>query len=129
LTGGYEKASPKRSKYDRQYPGRFAFTDQAIPVRTDYRVQAQAIGRHIMGTGLRFQDLGLYLRENITAGTLVRSTIHALIPCGMLRSIEHADPHLDPVAFLTPPIVLMNDRELNNHPDWSFHGKDFPPPS
>src|ERR1043166_4230938 len=33
----------------------------------------------------------------------------------------------DPVAFFTP-IDRFNERweELNNHPDWSFYGKDFP---
>jgi predicted TIM-barrel fold metal-dependent hydrolase len=33
----------------------------------------------------------------------------------------------DPVAFFDP-IDRFNERfeELNNHPDWSFHGKDFP---
>jgi Amidohydrolase len=33
----------------------------------------------------------------------------------------------DPAAFFTP-IDRYNERfeELNNHPDWSFYGKDFP---
>jgi len=33
----------------------------------------------------------------------------------------------DPVAFFTPT-DRFNERfeELNNHPDWSFYGKDFP---
>jgi predicted TIM-barrel fold metal-dependent hydrolase len=33
----------------------------------------------------------------------------------------------DPAAFFKP-IDRFNERfeELNNHPDWSFHGKDFP---
>ena len=34
----------------------------------------------------------------------------------------------DPAAFFMPT-DRYNERfeELNNHPDWSFHGKDFPP--
>jgi predicted TIM-barrel fold metal-dependent hydrolase len=46
--------------------------------------------------------------------------------CGAL-GIPVAIHVSDPAAFFTP-IDRFNERfeELNNHPDWSFHGKDFP---
>ena len=56
--------------------------------------------------------------------------IRASIPCGM-RAAQLNMPvaiHIsDPIAFFTPT-DRFNERyeELNNHPDWSFHGGDFP---
>src|SRR5439155_21742467 len=46
--------------------------------------------------------------------------------CGSL-GIPVAIHVSDPEAFFLP-IDGFNERfeELNNHPDWSFHGKDFP---
>ena len=76
------------------------------------------------------KTLGLYLRENITTGRWSRSTIGASIRCGRLcGALETAggDPHLRSERFFLP-IDRFNERfeELNNHPDWSFHGRDFP---
>src|SRR5947207_12570843 len=80
LTGGYDKGLAEGvSKYDRQYPGRFyTFTEPSYSrfKEPDYpRLQAQAIEQaHRDGAlGLKIlKTLGLYLRENITAGTLVK---------------------------------------------------------
>jgi predicted TIM-barrel fold metal-dependent hydrolase len=46
--------------------------------------------------------------------------------CGQLK-MPVAIHISDPVAFFTPT-DRFNERyeELNNHPDWSFHGGDFP---
>ena len=76
------------------------------------------------------KTLGLYLRENITSGTLVKIDDPRFDPmwdaCGQLK-MPVAIHVSDPVAFFTPT-DRFNERyeELNNHPDWSFHGADFP---
>ena len=96
-------------------------------------MQAQAIERaHRNGArGLKIlKTLGLYLRENITSGTLVKVDDPRFDPmwdaCGQLK-IPVAIHVSDPIAFFTPT-DRFNERyeELNNHPDWSFYGKDFP---
>src|SRR5215471_304298 len=80
LTGGYEKGLAESvAKYDRAHPGRFyTFAEPSYSrfKEADYpRLQAQAIEQaHRDGArGLKIlKTLGLYLRENITSGTLVR---------------------------------------------------------
>ena len=138
LTGGYDKALAEAvSKYDRQYPGRFyTFTEPSYSrfKAPDYpRLQAQAIEQaHRDGAlGLKIlKTLGLYLRENITSGTLVKIDDPRFDPmwdaCGQLN-MPVAIHISDPVAFFNAT-DRFNERyeELNNHPDWSFHGKDFP---
>ena len=77
------------------------------------------------------KTLGLYLRENITEGPLVKVDDPRFDPLweeagalGFPVFIHTSDPD----AFFTPTDA-NNERweELGNHPDWSFHGKDFPP--
>jgi len=72
--------------------------------------------------------LGLYLRD--PAGRLIPVDDRRFDPmweaCAGLRlpvTIHVSDPE----AFYLP-IDRFNERyeELNNHPDWSFHGRDFP---
>jgi predicted TIM-barrel fold metal-dependent hydrolase len=137
LTGGYDRALAEAvSKYDRQYPGRFyTFTEPSYSrfKEPDYpRLQAQAIEQaHRDGAlGLKIlKTLGLYLRENITSGTLVKIDDPRFDPmwdaCGQLN-MPVAIHISDPVAFFNAT-DRFNERyeELNNHPDWSFHGKDF----
>jgi predicted TIM-barrel fold metal-dependent hydrolase len=80
LTGGYEQGLIEAvAKYDRQHPGRFyTFAEPSYShfKEPDYpKLQAQAIEQaHRDGArGLKIlKTLGLYLRENITAGTLVK---------------------------------------------------------
>jgi predicted TIM-barrel fold metal-dependent hydrolase len=138
LTGGYENGLTEAvAKYDRSYPGRFyTFTEPSYTrvKETDYpKLQAQAIERaHRDGArGLKIlKTLGLYLRENITSGTLVKIDDARFDPmweaCGQLN-IPVAIHISDPIAFFTPT-DRFNERyeELNNHPDWSFYGGDFP---
>src|SRR5207245_368030 len=97
------------------------------------KLEAQAIEQaHRTGArGLKIlKTLGLYLRENITSGTLVKIDDPRFDPmwdtCGELH-IPVAIHVSDPVAFFTPT-DRFNERyeELNNHPDWSFYGGDFP---
>ena len=138
LTGGYEKGLAETvAKYDRTHAGRFfTFTEPSYSrcMEPDYsRLQAQAIEQsHRDGArGLKIlKTLGLYLREKITTGKLVKIDDPRFDPmwdiCGQLN-IPVAIHVSDPIAFFTPTDRL-NERyeELNNHPDWSFYGGDFP---
>jgi predicted TIM-barrel fold metal-dependent hydrolase len=138
LTGGYEKGLVEAvAKYDRAYPGRFyTFTEPTYSrfLEPGYpKLQAQAIEQaHRDGArGLKIlKTLGLYLRENITSGALVKIDDPRFDPmwdaCRQFN-MPVAIHISDPVAFFTPT-DRFNERyeELNNHPDWSFYGADFP---
>lgn len=138
LTGGFGKGLTEAiSRYDRAFPGRFytltepcynRFLEPGYPA-----LQAQAIeqARSEGAKGLKIlKTLGLYLRENITTGKLVRIDDPRFDPmwdaCGQL-GMPVAIHVSDPIAFFTPT-DKYNERfeELNNHPDWSFHGGDYP---
>jgi predicted TIM-barrel fold metal-dependent hydrolase len=138
LTGGYDNGLTEAvAKYDHSYPGRFyTFTEPSYSrfQEPNYpKMQARAIEQaHRDGArGLKIlKTLGLYLRENITSGTLVRIDDARFDPmwdaCGQLN-MPVAIHISDPIAFFTPT-DRFNERyeELNNHPDWSFYGGDFP---
>jgi predicted TIM-barrel fold metal-dependent hydrolase len=94
-------------------------------------MQADAIrDAHAAGArGLKIlKSLGLVHRD--AAGKLLRIDDQRFDPmwetCGSL-GIPVAIHVSDPAAFFLP-IDRFNERfeELNKHPDWSFHGKDFP---
>ena len=76
------------------------------------------------------KTLGLYLRENVTTGNLVKLDDPRFDPmweaCGA-HEMPVAIHTSDPDAFFLP-IDRFNERfeELNNHPDWSFYGRDYP---
>jgi predicted TIM-barrel fold metal-dependent hydrolase len=138
LTGGFDSGLIETlTKYDRAFPGRFyTFTEPSYNrlKEPDYpRIQAQAIqDAHKNGArGLKIlKTLGLYLRENISSGKLVKIDDTRFDPmwdvCGQL-GMPVAIHVSDPIAFFTPT-DKYNERfeELNNHPDWSFYGGDFP---
>lgn len=138
LTGGYGGGlSEAVMKYDRAFPGRFyTFAEPSYSTfkEPNYAaLQAQAIEQaHRDGArGLKIlKTLGLYLRENITSSTLVKIDDPRFDPmwdaCGQL-GMPVAIHISDPIAFFTPT-DRFNERyeELNNHPDWSFYGHDFP---
>jgi predicted TIM-barrel fold metal-dependent hydrolase len=138
LTGGFGKGLEDAvARYDKAFPGRFyTFTE---PWYSRFKelgypgFQATAIeAAHSAGArGLKIlKTLGLYLREDITSGKLVAIDDPRFDPmwdaCGRLN-MPVAIHVSDPVAFFTPT-DRFNERyeELNNHPDWSFYGKDFP---
>jgi predicted TIM-barrel fold metal-dependent hydrolase len=124
-------------KFQKPHPDRFVtFTeplwDQSN--RVDYsKIQGDAIesAKQAGARGLKvLKTLGLYLRERITEGPLVKiddrrfdSMWETCGSLGMPVGIHVSDPE----AFFLPT-DRFNERfeELNNHPDWSFHGKDFP---
>lgn len=138
LTGGYGPGLVETvSRYDQGYNDRFyTFAEPTYSqlLEPDYpRLQAQAIeDAHKHGArGLKIlKTLGLYLRDDITKGKLVKVDDPRFDPmwdtCGQLN-MPVAIHVSDPVAFFAPA-DRFNERyeELNNHPDWSFHGGDFP---
>jgi predicted TIM-barrel fold metal-dependent hydrolase len=138
LTGGYGKGLREAvEKFDRKYPGRFyTFTEPCWSRANEPgypKLQADMIEQAVRdgARGLKvLKTLGLYLRENITTGPLVQVDDRRFDPmwevCGALQ-IPVAIHVSDPAAFFLP-IDRFNERfeELNNHPDWSFYGGDFP---
>jgi predicted TIM-barrel fold metal-dependent hydrolase len=138
LTGGYDEGlSEVLKRYDEAFPGRFySFTEPCYSrfLEPGYpQIQSDAIKRaHQAGAkGLKIlKTLGLYLRESITSGKLVKIDDSRFDPmwdtCGELN-MPVAIHVSDPVAFFTPT-DRFNERyeELNNHPDWSFYDRDFP---
>jgi predicted TIM-barrel fold metal-dependent hydrolase len=138
LTGGYGSGLVETiQRYDRAYRDRFyTLTEPTYEkfLEPNYpQLQAQAIEQaHRDGArGLKIlKTLGLYLRSNITTGTLVKIDDKRFDPmwdaCGQLK-MPVAIHIADPVAFFTPT-DRFNERyeELHNHPDWSFYGRDFP---
>ena len=137
LTGGVGSTAVKDcvSRYDRAHPGRFlSFTQPWFSranepgyarLQGDEMERAKAAGAR----GLKvLKTLGLYLRDS--QGKLVTVDDRRFDPmweaCGAL-DLPVAIHISDPIAFFTP-IDRFNERfeELNNHPDWSFYGADFP---
>ncbi|MGB0075683.1 MAG: amidohydrolase family protein [Terracidiphilus sp.] len=138
LTGGFDDGLEESvARYDKSFPGRFfTFVEPSYNrfLETGYPAsQARAIERahHAGAKGLKIlKTLGLYLRENITSGRLVKIDDHRFDPmwetCGRFN-MPVAIHVSDPIAFFTPT-GRFNERfeELNKHPDWSFYGGDFP---
>jgi predicted TIM-barrel fold metal-dependent hydrolase len=124
-------------KFQKPYPNRFVTFTEPLwdqSARPDYgRIQADAIesAKQAGARGLKvLKTLGLYLRQNVTEGPLVKIDDRRFDSmweaCGSLQ-MPVAIHVSDPEAFFLPT-DRFNERfeELNNHPDWSFHGKDFP---
>ena len=138
LTGGYGSGLADSVRALQQsHPDRFVvFTEPAwdrfasgdyAQWQGDEIARAKAAGAR----GLKIlKTLGLYLREQITSGPLVAIDDRRFDPmweaCGAL-GLPVAIHIADPEAFFLP-IDRFNERyeELNAHPDWSFHGRDYP---
>lgn len=136
LTGGFGKGfAESYAKFDKQHPGRFYTLVEPQWHRANEpgyaQLQADSV-EHDAKAGARgmkvLKTLGLFLRDG--EGKLVTVDDKRFDPtwevCGAMNLpvFMHVS---DPEAFF-----LSTDRynerfeELNNHPDWSFHGKDFP---
>ena len=138
LTGGVGSGLQESlTRFQTAHPGRFlTFTEPRYSTITapNYpREQADEIERaqKIGARGVKvLKTLGLYLREQVTSGPLVQIDDRRFDPmweaCGAL-AMPVAIHISDPEAFFLP-IDRFNERfeELNAHPDWSFHGRDFP---
>jgi len=138
LTGGYGgNLREAIAALQTAHPGRFVvFTEPAWTRVTEpgfAKAQGDLIGdAHKAGAkGLKvLKTLGLYLRESVRTGNLVRIDDRRFDPmweaAGAMK-MPIAIHTSDPEAFFLP-IDRFNERweELHAHPDWSFHGKDFP---
>ena len=138
LTGGYGTGLKEAiQKYQTAHAGRFltfAEPHWEESNKPGYpKAQADELAQAWQGgaKGLKIlKTLGLYLRENVTSGPLVKVDDKRFDPmweaCSSLN-MPVAIHISDPEAFFDP-IDRFNERfeELNNHPDWSFHGSDFP---
>ncbi len=138
LTGGVGAGLEKAIQtFQVAHPGRFAvFTEPSWEKSNQPgypKVQADEIEKaHNLGAkGLKIlKTLGLYLRENVTSGPLVKIDDPRFDPmwdvCGELGmpvSIHTSDPD---AFFVSTDRFNERFEELNEHPDWSFYGKDFP---
>ena len=138
LTGGAgDDLAGAIAGFDQAFPRRFVSMTEPSWTRageTGYAAwQADEIGRAKAAgaVGVKvLKTLGLYLRDGGASGKLVRVDDARFDPmwetCGRL-GLPVAIHVGDPEAFFLP-IDRFNERyeELNAHPDWSFHGKDFP---
>lgn len=124
-------------RYDRAHAGRFlTFTEPwwsraADPGYAQFQADELVRAKRDGARGLKvLKTLGLYLRERVTSGRLISVDDRRFDPmweaCAALQ-LPVAIHISDPEAFFLP-IDRFNERyeELNNHPDWSFHGGDFP---
>jgi predicted TIM-barrel fold metal-dependent hydrolase len=138
LTGGVGKGLEESvRRYDKAYPGRFlTFVEPRYDMAKEPgypKSQADQIqSAHESGAkGLKIlKILGLFLRENITSGPLVKVDDKRFDPMWEAAAALEMPVSIhvsDPEAFFLP-IDRFNERfeELNNHPDWSFYGRDFP---
>jgi predicted TIM-barrel fold metal-dependent hydrolase len=125
------------TRFDKAYPGRFcAFTEPCFHrfLEPHYaQLQADAI-EHAAQSGAKglkiLKTLGLFLREGHTTGKLVSVDDHRFDPMWEACASRNLPVGIhigDPVAFFRPA-DRFNERyeELNQHPDWSFHGPGFP---
>jgi len=138
LTGGVGKGLEEAIRaFQTPYPERFVTFTEPWWERTNQpgysQFQADEIVRaHRAGArGLKIlKTLGLYLREKISMGPLVKvddKRFDVMWEASGSLGIPVAIHVSDPEAFFLPT-DRFNERfeELNNHPDWSFHGRDFP---
>jgi predicted TIM-barrel fold metal-dependent hydrolase len=138
LTGGFGRGLEQAlAAFDEAYPGRFhtctepmwgAFQDQRYPqLQADVIESAARAG----AKGLKvLKTLGLFLRERGREGPLVEVDDERFDPMWEACAAHRLPAYIhvsDPEAFFLP-IDCTNERwdELGNHPDWSFHGRDFP---
>lgn len=138
VTGGTgEDLVATIESFDRAFPKRFvsmtepAWSRASEPGYAAWQAEEIAKAKSAGAVGLKvLKTLGLYLRDGGAQGKLVRVDDPRFDPmweaCGRLR-LPVAIHVGDPEAFFLP-IDRFNERyeELGAHPDWSFHGKDFP---
>jgi predicted TIM-barrel fold metal-dependent hydrolase len=138
LTGGAgEDLAAAIKNFDRAFPRRFVTMTEPTWSRAGeagyaaWQAEEIAKARAAGAVGVKvLKTLGLYLRDGGPAGPLVRVDDPRFDPmwdaCGRL-GMPVAIHVGDPEAFFLP-IDRFNERyeELGAHPDWSFHGKDFP---
>jgi predicted TIM-barrel fold metal-dependent hydrolase len=125
------------TNFDRAFPRRFISMTEPAWARAGeagyaaWQAEEIAKAKAAGAVGVKIlKTLGLYLRDGGPEGRLVRVDDARFDPmwdaCGRL-GLPVAIHVGDPEAFFLP-IDRFNERyeELSAHPDWSFHGKDFP---
>ena len=141
LTGGYgERLANNVAGLDKAHPGRFltftepAWTETQRPDYAKWQADELAKSKAAGAMGIKvLKTLGLFLRDKDASGkdgALVKVDDPRFDPMweaagalGLPIAIHVGDPE----AFFLPT-DRFNERyeELANHPDWSFHGRDFP---
>lgn len=141
LTGGQgERLANTVAGLDRAHTGRFltftepSWTEAQRPDYAKWQADELAKSKAAGAMGVKvLKTLGLFLRDKDAAGkdgALVKVDDPRFDPMfeqagalGLPIAIHVGDPE----AFFLPT-DRYNERyeELANHPDWSFHGKDFP---
>jgi len=138
LTGGTGAALEKSiQRFEKAAPGRFVTFVEPSWYRIDEpgydKTQADEIeqAKKAGARGVKvLKALGLVVRENDGKGPLLKVDDKRFDPmwdaCARLNmpvSIHVSDPE---AFFLTTDRYNERYEELQNHPDWSFHGKDYP---
>jgi predicted TIM-barrel fold metal-dependent hydrolase len=137
-TGGYGPALDEVIRYwHKPHPDRFLVCTEPWWTRTNQPDYAKFQGLEIEraakagARGLKIlKTLGLYLRENLNSGPLVKVDDRRFDPmweaagANNLPVLIHTS---DPESFFDP-VDQSNEYYalLLEHPDWSFHGRDFP---
>lgn len=138
LTGGVGSGLAESVRtFQEPHPDRFVvFTEPsydriAEPGYAQWQADELARAKQAGARGMKvLKVLGLFLREQVTSGPLVKVDDPRFDPmweaCGSL-GLPVAIHVSDPTAFFLP-IDRYNERyeELHRHPNWSFHGKDYP---
>jgi predicted TIM-barrel fold metal-dependent hydrolase len=138
LTGGVGSGLAESVRtFQQPHPDRFVvFTEPSYdritePTYAKWQADELARAKEAGARGVKIlKVLGLFLREQVTSGPLVTIDDPRFDPmweaCGAL-GLPVAIHISDPQAFFLP-IDAHNERyeELQRHPDWSFHGKDYP---
>lgn len=138
LTGGTGRGLAQGiARFDTAHPGRFiTFTEPSWGRASEagyakWQADQIAAAKTAGARGVKvLKLLGLVLRDGGPQGPLVKIDDPRFDPmweaCGAL-GLPVAIHVSDPEAFFLP-IDRFNERyeELHNHPDWSFHGRDFP---
>src|SRR5436853_4703386 len=138
LTGGYGPLLEETVRHWQQpHPDRFiVFTEPwyskiKMPDYAKFQADQVETARKAGARGLKvLKTLGLYLRENVTTGPLVKiddRRFDEMWEAAGALNMPVAIHVSDPEAFFLPT-DRFNERyeELSAHPDWSFYGKDFP---
>jgi predicted TIM-barrel fold metal-dependent hydrolase len=138
LTGGYGALLQETiSHWQTPHPDRFiVFTEPwyakiKLPNFSQFQADQFESAKNAGARGVKvLKTLGLYLRENVTTGPLVKvddKRFDAMWEVAGALNMPVAIHVSDPEAFFLPT-DRFNERfeELSAHPDWSFHGKDYP---
>jgi predicted TIM-barrel fold metal-dependent hydrolase len=135
LTGGFGPGLEENiAVWQKAHPGRFlVFTEpqwQRVGEPGYAKMQADAIDQAAKAgaRGIKvLKSLGLVVRDKGKLVTVDDARFDPMWEAAAAHKMPIAIHTSDPEAFFLP-IDRFNERyeELNAHPDWSFHGKDYP---